>query len=1796
MTDFEKENFGKFSKHNPTEDMSSVVGRKGVKPQVEIYRPGSGPLRKSAYGEEEFYGEGFHGKNDHSNLRQEMKESRNWGRNDPHKLVDDFDRLSICSNNSQKGGKNMSLSGSTGSLSDPKKRTKKPEVPIYVPPKPSSFSNNLENKTFKTRNYSNTKRSDSFKKEDHIRRGSEISFRKDTEVDNNQWSDNRSLRGKSEPPKSEEGAKRPNERDKNRKTKKSKRRNGRRDHKDENINQTNEIKEKITPLMDIKFDYNPMMKAGSNYDLTCYETSGYTTTDGESERDTMRNASPLQHQNMRQSSEPRSLPFTSIHLDKRGRDTRSVEPGDEKQWLDKSNHKPPSGQYGRKGSKQSYSKNKQYHMSFDNLPPRLQKKLMEKNGLQEQPVNSTYGSSNNENLYLGSNSDLSYGGTDSEPSCNGPTTLSTSYLVTATKPSYIGMETTYIGTNSEDAWDGGSLTFKGNNQAFYSSIPPPTLFTHPPPAIVPTQAPLHLWSQTLPHVRGRGRGRIPHHELERERIAFEEERMTRSLTPDALREVQKFEESPADEMGQLQVNEYFSSQNVSSYEASGTHDKDQMLPEETKTRGLEITGEADASSTTLKSPIQQKTPEDVFKKPTGTGMNWADEVELSEQLQETLEEKDSEDNLWGLTTSNISPPSQPVIPVTSSTTPHKDRRRRRKRSHSREKFNTNNGRRGSVDVMSREYRSRKNSGSERNSVSRSRKNSGDDRHWPRSRKNSGDDRNWRSENRDPYDNFRTSRCDQKFSTSRNSSRNNSRNNSRSNSRNNSVERWTHDEYLNFNGSERKFRGNSSERFRRNSVKSYSSSGRRRGSRDISPERMKESKQEENWREEARRLNGPGPLGEVKKQEPRKPGAGILVLPPSTSPNREPDSKHGWNNQVSHTQKQLYDPSNPHRPLIVNTPADSSRNVGQYGGQPSQPYHQMMSSDGHFVMPVAQPMPILHNPNLLKEAEQIDYELNHLMVFNSWYESHDDIIKRRSRLQEILWLLLTNDIKFCEQENLEQYFWKILYYNLLEWLRKQMSLTPHNKEAVMTPMFNIIDEGMKYFESTLKMLEDRYRFSLEEYLVMGYSPAKGKPQLTWALVSVQKILLFLGDLARYREQVQDSANYGLARQWYMKAQQLNPKNGRPYNQLALLAVYARRKLDAIYYYMRSLIAASPVTSSKESLLTLFDENRKKFEQSERQRVEERETREREKMKEKECERSGRGHQLRREIWIHPEGGRRVHRTTSTSAAHADTDSETELGALPQLELSKRFSMSFIHVHGKLFTKIGMESFQSAALQMLRQLRALLQHSPLPLTSTRILQLLALNMFAIENTQLKNSELGPGYRSAMQESALIVSLQMFSIILERAVQLLRDQQNNSYRLIVSEDVQILLPAIKVWCDWLLCHSSVWNPPPSCHDFRVGPAGDVWASLATLVNLLEKVDSQQILLSEHCQQGYEQVRLAEDATLAGFIPLMFNCPEPMYTSKETNMEVAQVSLRIRRILFCGTVFLCGVDPPVLKLHKNESGGSEYISVVEIASPPTQSDGELCVETVSDGDSQDSGQASEDETEGLSNHSSSNAVGEIQSLLQRKQELERSHRQQEKRQKKVQSILQSSMVCVEIEVRPHYLVADTNCFIDYLPQLQIIAKASSPAQPHIYTLMVPLVVLNELDGLAHGRRDAGSQPQHRAMVTESAALALEFLRSKTSPAVRCVTTRGTVLNSAAFTSEEDCQDMTNDDKILTTCLKLCHSSNKEEQTEGQPRKIWRDVVLLTEDRNLRVKALARDVPVREVLDFLQWAGLELG
>lgn len=73
-------------------------------------------------------------------------------------------------------------------------------------------------------------------------------------------------------------------------------------------------------------------------------------------------------------------------------------------------------------------------------------------------------------------------------------------------------------------------------------------------------------------------------------------------------------------------------------------------------------------------------------------------------------------------------------------------------------------------------------------------------------------------------------------------------------------------------------------------------------------------------------------------------------------------------------------------------------------------------------------------------------------------------------------------------------------------------------------------------------------------------------------------------------------------------------------------------------------------------------------------------------------------------------------------------------------------------------------------------------------------------------------------------------------------------------------------------------------------------------------------------------------------------------------------------------------------------------------------------------------------------------------------------------------------------------------------------------------------------------------SDPEHTRRVGEAARKALVLLK-KRHPNIKCVTTKGAVLNSTTFTTEEDSSTSlaNNDDKILTTCLNLSKLHEKK-------------------------------------------------
>ncbi|KAJ8970512.1 hypothetical protein NQ314_001188 [Rhamnusium bicolor] len=407
----------------------------------------------------------------------------------------------------------------------------------------------------------------------------------------------------------------------------------------------------------------------------------------------------------------------------------------------------------------------------------------------------------------------------------------------------------------------------------------------------------------------------------------------------------------------------------------------------------------------------------------------------------------------------------------------------------------------------------------------------------------------------------------------------------------------------------------------NREKSYDRfhSNSRNPSRDSSWDRNRSTTSgTENWREEivrSRQNSEKEPrsgssleVEDYKNLDTNTKTAGIIVLPQHKSEPAHPPTlsssdhpRYPETRKSPGQQRSLYDPNNPSKPIIVKS-ANSRVTVPGFSDNTETAPPQICTTDqyGNLRPPwyeeQTEEFKSCHFPDLLRDVKRGDTELQYIINSGFLLVNWGMVDKLRQFLKEALEYLLCRAIKFCQTENVEQHFWKILYHNIIEVTRNAINNDLENKENYKAFLLYLIDEGTKYFEGLLALLEETYDFKLCDFL--GHNSTvthKGLGLVGLALISAQKLFLFLGDLGRYREQVNETSNYGKCRQWYIKSHEINPKNGRPYNQLAILAVYARRKLDAVYYYMRSLMSSNPVPSARENLNSLFDENRRKCEE-------------------------------------------------------------------------------------------------------------------------------------------------------------------------------------------------------------------------------------------------------------------------------------------------------------------------------------------------------------------------------------------------------------------------------------------------------------------------------------------------------------------------------------------------------------------------------------------------------------------------
>lgn len=100
---------------------------------------------------------------------------------------------------------------------------------------------------------------------------------------------------------------------------------------------------------------------------------------------------------------------------------------------------------------------------------------------------------------------------------------------------------------------------------------------------------------------------------------------------------------------------------------------------------------------------------------------------------------------------------------------------------------------------------------------------------------------------------------------------------------------------------------------------------------------------------------------------------------------------------------------------------------------------------------------------------------------------------------------------------------------------------------------------------------------------------GSEAATSALALVQTALVFYGDLARYTQLYKESkeaagrgGRFERAAECYHQARLLAPSNGRPDNQLAVIASASKDSLSAAFHYMRAVSVRSGFETARANL--------------------------------------------------------------------------------------------------------------------------------------------------------------------------------------------------------------------------------------------------------------------------------------------------------------------------------------------------------------------------------------------------------------------------------------------------------------------------------------------------------------------------------------------------------------------------------------------------------------------------------------
>ncbi|KAF0491318.1 Protein SMG7 [Gigaspora margarita] len=514
-------------------------------------------------------------------------------------------------------------------------------------------------------------------------------------------------------------------------------------------------------------------------------------------------------------------------------------------------------------------------------------------------------------------------------------------------------------------------------------------------------------------------------------------------------------------------------------------------------------------------------------------------------------------------------------------------------------------------------------------------------------------------------------------------------------------------------------------------------------------------------------------------------------------------------------------------------------------------------------------------DLYKSSVELEAELRQLSKQKPPFDKQ--VATVRTKLREHYERIIFLDYEFAQSKEVEQNLWKYVYYKFIEEFRKRIrtAVTTGGKSKgihrKLTSSFrSFLQEATGFYYSfiqrlavhfELKQLDPiikKFGLTIEPTNVSQHSYSDDIKQK--AVLSCHKSLIFLGDLARYRELQTEKPrkNWSTACDYYNHARHLVPESGNPHNQLAVIATYSADEFSAVYHYYRSLVVRCPFLTAKDNISLLFHKARKSSvdAQEKGQETPQRDQKE--------------------------NGSRRrfSHQRQVPSAAQS---AKVRAG-----EATQAFFSDFIRLHSILYFRTDLESYSDLKAAVLNQLRESVLS--LVLDPDQLLKFTAINMaasFVIRHivngdnnvNQSPNAPISystTSKKALVEKYAILLTLDSLSTLLEMCNSELldvecSDQRHNAVQILPAP-VKRSLISLRVGTKWVYSSlellssiSALIEKDPNVKN-EFANIARFWQQFAEFLNSLER-------LFPHDKGIPLDVPLAEDFELNGFSGLKNN-----------------------------------------------------------------------------------------------------------------------------------------------------------------------------------------------------------------------------------------------------------------------------------------------------------------------------------